>query len=383
MFTGIVEELGTVAGDRGPGRRRPAHRPRRARARRRRRWATRSPSTAAASPSPSATATTWTADVMQETLDKTSLAGVQPGDRVNLERAVTADDPARRPHRAGPRRRRRHDPSPHAQRALGGRRDRACRPSWAATWSTRARSPSTASASPSSRPRDDGFTVSLIPETLARTTLGSRSPATGSTSRSTSSPSTSRSCSRPAPEGAVMTEPQHVGVRMDSVERAIADIAAGKAVVVVDDEDRENEGDIIFAASKATPELMAFTIRYSSGVICVPMPGDDARPARDPADDAAQQGQAADGVHDLGRRPRRRHHRHLGGRPRAHRAGAGRLGDRAVGDHPARATSSRCATARAACWPAAATPRPRSTWPGWPGSPRPACWSRSSTTTAP
>ena len=47
-----------------------------------------------------------------------------------------------------------------------------------------------------------------------------------------------------------------------------------QAVVVVDDEDRENEGDIIFAAAKATPELMAFTIRYSSGVICVPMPGD-------------------------------------------------------------------------------------------------------------
>ncbi|ANH39449.1 Riboflavin biosynthesis protein RibBA [Nocardioides dokdonensis FR1436] len=61
-------------------------------------------------------------------------------------------------------------------------------------------------------------------------------------------------------------------IRLDSVERAIADIAAGKAVVVVDDEDRENEGDIIFAASKATPELMAFTIRHSSGVICVPMP---------------------------------------------------------------------------------------------------------------
>lgn len=63
-------------------------------------------------------------------------------------------------------------------------------------------------------------------------------------------------------------------VRLDSIERAIADIAAGKAVVVVDDETRENEGDIIFAASKATPELMAFTIRHSSGVICVPMPAD-------------------------------------------------------------------------------------------------------------
>lgn len=64
-----------------------------------------------------------------------------------------------------------------------------------------------------------------------------------------------------------------MGVRLDSVERAIEDIAAGRAVVVVDDEDRENEGDIIFAAARATPELMAFTIRHSSGVICVPMPG--------------------------------------------------------------------------------------------------------------
>jgi 3,4-dihydroxy 2-butanone 4-phosphate synthase/GTP cyclohydrolase II len=63
-------------------------------------------------------------------------------------------------------------------------------------------------------------------------------------------------------------------IRLDTVERAIADIAAGKPVVVVDDEDRENEGDIIFAAAKATPELMAFTVRHSSGVICVPMPAD-------------------------------------------------------------------------------------------------------------
>jgi 3,4-dihydroxy 2-butanone 4-phosphate synthase / GTP cyclohydrolase II len=69
------------------------------------------------------------------------------------------------------------------------------------------------------------------------------------------------------------TLPQHGGVRLDPIERALADIAAGRAVVVVDDEGRENEGDIIFAAEKATPELMAFTIRHSSGVICVPLPG--------------------------------------------------------------------------------------------------------------
>jgi 3,4-dihydroxy 2-butanone 4-phosphate synthase/GTP cyclohydrolase II len=63
--------------------------------------------------------------------------------------------------------------------------------------------------------------------------------------------------------------------RFDTIERAIADIAAGKAVVVVDDEDRENEGDLIFAAEKATPELVAFMVRYTSGYLCVPLAGED------------------------------------------------------------------------------------------------------------
>ncbi|MFC1416052.1 bifunctional 3,4-dihydroxy-2-butanone-4-phosphate synthase/GTP cyclohydrolase II [Streptacidiphilus cavernicola] len=60
---------------------------------------------------------------------------------------------------------------------------------------------------------------------------------------------------------------------LDSVELAIAEIAAGRPVIVVDDEDRENEGDIVFAASAATAEVLAFTVRYSSGVVCVPMTG--------------------------------------------------------------------------------------------------------------
>ncbi|MDP9102154.1 MAG: bifunctional 3,4-dihydroxy-2-butanone-4-phosphate synthase/GTP cyclohydrolase II [Actinomycetota bacterium] len=62
---------------------------------------------------------------------------------------------------------------------------------------------------------------------------------------------------------------------LDSIERAVADIAAGKAVIVVDDEDRENEGDLIFAAEMATSELMSFMIRYSSGYVCVPMTAAD------------------------------------------------------------------------------------------------------------
>lgn len=59
------------------------------------------------------------------------------------------------------------------------------------------------------------------------------------------------------------------------VERAIAEVAAGRPVVVVDDHDRENEGDLIFAGAHSSPELMAFMIRNSSGVVCVPMLGED------------------------------------------------------------------------------------------------------------
>jgi 3,4-dihydroxy 2-butanone 4-phosphate synthase / GTP cyclohydrolase II len=58
------------------------------------------------------------------------------------------------------------------------------------------------------------------------------------------------------------------------IEKAIEEMAAGRPVIVVDDEDRENEGDLIFAAEHATTELVAFMVRYTSGYICVPMPED-------------------------------------------------------------------------------------------------------------
>ena len=61
---------------------------------------------------------------------------------------------------------------------------------------------------------------------------------------------------------------------LDQVAQAVRDIADGRPVVVVDGADRENEGDIIIAASKMTPDLMAFMIRHTSGVICVPLPGE-------------------------------------------------------------------------------------------------------------
>ncbi|MEN3792064.1 3,4-dihydroxy-2-butanone-4-phosphate synthase [Fulvimarina sp. MAC3] len=63
---------------------------------------------------------------------------------------------------------------------------------------------------------------------------------------------------------------------LDKVEDAIEAIRNGELVVVVDDADRENEGDLIMAASKATAENMAFMIRHTSGIICVPMTGERA-----------------------------------------------------------------------------------------------------------
>ncbi|MBT2504858.1 bifunctional 3,4-dihydroxy-2-butanone-4-phosphate synthase/GTP cyclohydrolase II [Streptomyces sp. ISL-98] len=62
---------------------------------------------------------------------------------------------------------------------------------------------------------------------------------------------------------------------LDPVEQAIRDIAAGRPVVVVDDENRENEGDLVIAAEKATPEIVAFMMSECRGLICAPMEGDE------------------------------------------------------------------------------------------------------------
>ncbi len=61
-----------------------------------------------------------------------------------------------------------------------------------------------------------------------------------------------------------------VKTRLDTVQRAVDEIALGRPVVVVDDEDRENEGDLTFAAGLATPELMALLVRHTSGYVCAP-----------------------------------------------------------------------------------------------------------------
>jgi riboflavin synthase len=184
MFTGIVEELGTVAGveDQGDALR----------------ITIRSPQVLAGAGASSTAlgdsisvngccltvaerdGDTWTADVMQETLDKTSLAGVAPGDRVNLERAVTPTT------RLGG-----HIVQGHVD-GVGVIRSRTPSEHWEVV--------EISMPPPDERgslgrylvdkgsitvdgvsltvveAREEGFTVSLIPETLARTTLGRRQP---------------------------------------------------------------------------------------------------------------------------------------------------------------------------------------------------------------
>ena len=118
---------------------------------------------------------TWTADVMQETLDKTGLAGVRPGDRVNLERAVTADK------RLGG-----HIVQGHVD-GVGTIVSRTASEHWEVVEIAMPEALSRYLVDKGSitvdgvsltvvAARTDAFTVSLIPETLARTTLGTRQP---------------------------------------------------------------------------------------------------------------------------------------------------------------------------------------------------------------
>src|SRR5207249_6299726 len=73
---------------------------------------------------------------------------------------------------------------------------------------------------------------------------------------------------RPSERGEDLTMP------LARVEDAIAAVGRGEIVVVVDDEDRENEGDLIMAAEAATPEKIAFFLSHTSGLICAPLTGE-------------------------------------------------------------------------------------------------------------
>ena len=66
-------------------------------------------------------------------------------------------------------------------------------------------------------------------------------------------------------------------IKLNTIEEALEDFRKGEFVIVVDDEDRENEGDFIIAAEKVTPEKINFMMRYGRGVLCTPITEDRAR----------------------------------------------------------------------------------------------------------
>ncbi len=101
-----------------------------------------------------------------------------------------------------------------------------------------------------------------------------------------------------------MTSP----VPFDSVDTAIQTIAAGGLVIVTDDEGRENEGDLIMAAEKATPELVNMMIRHARGLICVPMTRTAVEAPRHQSHGAAEPRSAPDRLHGVGGCRRRHHH---------------------------------------------------------------------------
>lgn len=74
-----------------------------------------------------------------------------------------------------------------------------------------------------------------------------------------------------------MSQHQFTTTRNERVEAAVAAVRKGRGVLVVDDEDRENEGDIIFSAASITHEQMALLIRECSGIVCLCLPEDKVR----------------------------------------------------------------------------------------------------------
>lgn len=237
----------------------------------------------------------FVADVMGETLRRTTLGQLREGSEVNLERCTPADG-----------RLDGHVVQGHVD-AVGTILQRTDHGSWqtlrievpvdlaellaekgaiavdGVSLTVTAVSPGPERTGRAAHLDQHWFEIGLIPATLEATGLGEKRrgdrvnletdvmakyAARLSSFRSSPAP-----WSDPEPESrAGQPDP----IRLDTVEEAVRQIRAGGAVVVVDDEDRENEGDLIFAAVHATAELVGFTVRWSSGVLCVPLRGERA-----------------------------------------------------------------------------------------------------------
>lgn len=219
------------------------------------------------------------ADVMGETLARTNLGQVKPGTRVNLERCMAAngrfDGHVVQGHVDGLGTVSAVDNYPHWRTLrINIPTELAGHLAEKGSIAVNGASLTVTAVSAPTEP-NPWFEVGLIPATLEATVLGELSVGdtvnleTDALAKYVQRLLEVSQTPVPNPTLAEQSQERH---GLDSVEQAIVAIREGRAVVVVDDEDRENEGDIIFAAEHATTELMGFTIRYTSGVICTPMP---------------------------------------------------------------------------------------------------------------
>ena len=103
-----------------------------------------------------------------------------------------------------------------------------------------------------------------------------------------------------------------------SVPEGVEEIRAGRMLVVVDDEDRENEGDLTIAAEKVTPEIINFMATHGRGLICLTLTPERCDYLRLPLMSPDEYLEFRHRFLRIDRRARRRHHRDLGGRPHPH-----------------------------------------------------------------
>ena len=263
----------------------------------------------------------WAADVVDETLARTNLGQLTPGDPRQPRAPGAAERPPRRPSGPGPRRRRRRDRDAGAGPARPHGAADCC-----ATSSRRAPSPSTGCSLTVVEPLADGFSVAIIPHTAGH------------------HPRRQGPRRRRQPRGGHDGQVHRAAARREGlnacrsarIEEAVAAIGRGGIVVVVDDEDRENEGDLIMAAEAATPEKIAFFVRHTSGLICAPITNERADELDLPLMVAQQHRIAAHRLHRHRRLPPRDDDGHLGGRPGGHHPVADRSDDPARRPGPAR-----------------------------------------------
>ncbi len=138
-----------------------------------------------------------------------------------------------------------------------------------------------------------------------------------------------------------MSGRRHATTPFATIEQAIEDIREGKMVVVCDDEDRENEGDLTMAAQFATPEAINFMAKEGRGLICLSLTPERCDELGLDLMAAKNESPFETALHRLGRGARGRHHGHLGARPRPHDPGGDRPREPARATSSSRATSSR------------------------------------------